>query len=415
MNRAPALLGAVVLVLAMPLGTRGARAGTEEFSTFDVEQQEEDDESLLDHLLSRPPRAWRAEWEHAAQGFRTEQGCLTSGQWLIHSDLKLETPLGARARFGLKLRQYEDDAASFNYVDFTFRFPTRFGTVGGLFRPLYDKSRQDFAVTWETGADSSALQIQAVFALEDMFNNLWEFRQSRVGNRSEPYLQHPYEPALRVASRHANWRAEVEGKYLTPSRRRIPGVNDIDPVRFTTLWGALGQALLEARALGLEWELRGGNQQAFSTDAIEGAPFGNAGDYRRSWSAETAVRRDVLEGLTAELRYLYQDRTQQYAPPAGPAAFRALDRLLEAELEWRARPTLTARFGGLYDRILVAQSGLRFAQSYGTRNESRGYIGLALRFGRVSVSGIEGIELDPEPYQVWFVHDKGFLQLQALF
>ena len=145
-------------------------------------------------------------------------------------------------------------------------------------------------------------------------------------------------------------------------------------------------------------------------------PFpSNQPDDRRSWSAETAVRRDVLEGLTAELRYLYQDRTQQYAPPAGPAAFRALDRLLEAELEWRARPTLTARFGGLYDRILVAQSGLRFAQSYGTRNESRGYIGLALRFGRVSVSGIEGIELDPEPYQVWFVHDKGFLQLQALF
>ena len=34
---------------------------------------------------------------------------------------------------------------------------------------------------------------------------------------------------------------------------------------------------------------------------------------------------------------------------------------------------------------------------------------------RVSVSGVEGIELDPEPYPVWFVHDKGFLQLQAPF
>ena len=26
-----------------------------------------------------------------------------------------------------------------------------------------------------------------------------------------------------------------------------------------------------------------------------------------------------------------------------------------------------------------------------------------------------GIELDPEPYEVWWVHDKGFLQLQATF
>src|SRR5207247_725581 len=96
------------------------------------------------------------------QAFRTQQGCLTSGQWLIHSDLKLETALGSRARLGVKLRQYEDDAANFNYLDLTFRFPTRFGTVGALFRPLYDKSRQDFGVTWETGADTSALQVQAV-------------------------------------------------------------------------------------------------------------------------------------------------------------------------------------------------------------------------------------------------------------
>jgi hypothetical protein len=28
---------------------------------------------------------------------------------------------------------------------------------------------------------------------------------------------------------------------------------------------------------------------------------------------------------------------------------------------------------------------------------------------------IEGIELDPEPYEVWWVHDKGFLHLQTTF
>ena len=223
MKRSPLSSGVIALALALCLGPRAGRAGTEEFSTFDVEQQEEDDESLLDHLLTRAPRAWRAEWERAPQAFRSQQGCLTSGQWLIHSDLKLETALGSRARLGVKLRQYEDDAANFNYLDLTFRFPTRFGTVGALFRPLYDKSRQDFGVTWETGADTSALQVQAVFGLEDLFNNLWEFRQSRVGNRSEPYLQHPYEPALRLVTRHQRWRTELEGKYLTPSRRRIPG------------------------------------------------------------------------------------------------------------------------------------------------------------------------------------------------
>src|SRR5439155_25018591 len=154
-KRSPLSSGVIALALALCLGPRVGRAGTEEFSPFDVEQQEEDDESLLDHLLTRAPRAWRAEWERAPQAFRTQQGCLTSGQWLIHSDLKLETALGSRARLGVKLRQYEDDAANFNYLDLTFRFPTRFGTVGALFRPLYDKSRQDFGVTWEAGADTS--------------------------------------------------------------------------------------------------------------------------------------------------------------------------------------------------------------------------------------------------------------------
>ena len=65
------------------LGTRSASAGTEEFSTFDVMAQEEDDESLLDHFMSRRPREWRDEWERAPQailpdaltGLSLEAGC----------------------------------------------------------------------------------------------------------------------------------------------------------------------------------------------------------------------------------------------------------------------------------------------------------------------------------------------------
>jgi hypothetical protein len=38
-----------------------------------------------------------------------------------------------------------------------------------------------------------------------------------------------------------------------------------------------------------------------------------------------------------------------------------------------------------------------------------------MRFGMVSFQVVEGIELDHEPYDVWLVHDKGFLQVQARF
>ena len=69
----------------------------------------------------------------------------------------------------------------------------------------------------------------------------------------------------------------------------------------------------------------------------------------------------------------------------------------------------------MFDRITVANEGMPYLQTYGTRNESRAFVGLSARFGRVSIHAVEGIELDPEPYEVWLVHDKGFLHLQATF
>ena len=130
-----ALLLALVITWCAPDVARG---GTEEFSTFDIDRQEEDDESLIDHVLTRSPRGWRAAWERAPSAFRTEQGCLTSGQWFIHSDLKVETALGDRARFGVVLRQTEDDIANYNFLDLTARLPTRAGTLGVAFRPFYE-------------------------------------------------------------------------------------------------------------------------------------------------------------------------------------------------------------------------------------------------------------------------------------
>ncbi|HEY2954033.1 MAG TPA: hypothetical protein VGK89_02145 [Candidatus Eisenbacteria bacterium] len=409
MNR-PGRIAAALFAALLAAGI--ARAGTEEFSTFDVSAQEEDDESLLDHMLTRPPRAWRDEWEHAAQALRTSQGCLTSGQWFIDTDMKLRSPLGRRARLGVDLRQSESDVSSYDYLDFSFRFPTPLGTAGATFRPLYDKSRQDFGLLWETGADTTAFDSQVVFGLEDMFNNLWAFRQTRVGQASEPYERHPYEPALRLRARGDRWRAEVFGQYLTPSRKRVIG----SPApHHVTLWGTLGGASVEAAALGLTWELRGSNQQARGDDQPVDLSSVRSENWRRRWSAETAIGRAITPRIGAELRALYQSRTQRWAGPAGPGTFDGIDRLIQLDAHWDATGALQVRAGGLYDRIGIAHTGYQPYFTWGTRNESRAYVGLAARFGRVSVEAIEGIELDPEPYEVWLVHDKGFLHLQTTF
>jgi hypothetical protein len=410
-----ALVAAGVVALTVWLGSAApAAAGTEEFSTFSVEAQEEDDESLLDHLLTRPPRAWRDEWERAPQAIRTSQGCLTSGQWFIQTDLKLHAPLSGRARFGLDVRQDESDIVNFQYFDFWFRFPTRWGTPGFMFRPLFDKSRQDFAVFYELGADTASWLVQATFTFEDMFNNLWAFRQTRVGDLSEPYERHPYEPGLRLAARQPTWRAAAFGRYLTPSRKQVIGDATVGTFRRVTLWGTLAGAEAELQALGLEWELAGANRQARGTDTPESATQIAGHDFRRQWWTEAAIHRRFGSVMT-ELRGLYQSRSQDVGPPVGPRTFDAVDRVIQAEAVVPIQSWLQGRVGGLYDRISVRQSGTHLTFSYGSRTESRAYVGLMARVGRVSLHAVEGIELDPERYEVWWVHDKAFLHLQTTF
>jgi hypothetical protein len=408
-----ALLAALVLVLI----PAASRAGTEEFSTFDVEQQEEDDEALIDRYLTRQPRRWRNDWEHSLNAFRTGQGCLTSGQWIIETDLKLNTAMGDRARFAIEYDQSESDESRHTFLDLWFKFPIRVGVASAMFRPSFDKSTQDFGVAWETGADTTEVQARTQFIIEDTFNNLWAFRQSRVGDTSEPYERRPYEPGVFFTLRKPAARVEIEGRYLTPSQKRVPDPAEVDPDRLVTLWGTLARGQVELRGGGFEWEAAGYNKQADGTDQVEGSPFGDNGKYRRKWSAETALRRWVTPKWSLEGRYLYQERHQIQDPPLGavPGVFDAIDRMIGVEAEWLAHPRIEMRFGGLYDRISIAQSGVIYQETYGTRNESRLFVGLSARIGRILVSGVEGVELDPEPYDVWLVHDKGFLHLQASF
>jgi hypothetical protein len=409
---------AAVLLVAL-LSVTPARAGTEEFSTFSAEAQDEDDESLIDHMLTRTPRAWALEWERSPQALRTSQGCLTSGQWFDETDLKLRAPLGKRAFFGLDLAKTDDDRYRYQYLDFSFHVPTRFGTGVVMFRPFYDKASQDFALMWDVGDDSSTVQLRLTAGFEDLFNNFWQFRQTRVGNLAEPYLKRPWEPALRLVVRQPGFRAEIGGRYLTPSTKHII-ISYADPSldRVHALWGALGWASFEVTALGLEWEARTTNRQAASGDAAFLQRQPDARDFRRQWTGEAAARRRITRRLTTELRWLYQGRTETHALPDPQRSFGATDRVTQIEGLWSATPNLDVRVGYMKDVISVTHLGPPLPVSYliyGSRHENRAYVGLTARFGRVSVTGIEGLELDDEPYAVAGIHDKGFLGLQTTF
>jgi hypothetical protein len=393
-----------------------ARAATEEFSTFDVERQEEDDESALDHLLTAPPLEWRDEWDRAARAFRTAQGCLTSGQWFMHHDLRLVTDLGVRARFGIHLDQTEDDVVQYQNLDLSAHFPTRFGTPGIMFRPLHDKSRQDFALMWEFGADTLPGWARVTWGFEDLFNNLWAFRQTRVGNLSEPYERHPWEPAVAAHLVRARWGGSLEGKYLTPSRQQVFAYAPSGAPLFSmrSLWGTWaavsGERSMGSTLVGAAFDNR---QASGAEQLLTGGP--DAHHYRRQWHAELSAHTHWTGRLTTFVRAWYGARRAEYRPPVGNGDFSALDRIAQAEAAWTFSDRLTMRVGAMYDRVGAGRSGPVRWPTEPRVKESRAYLGLAARFGRVRVAGIEGIELDTEPYEVWHHHDKGFLQMQTTF
>jgi hypothetical protein len=242
------------------------------------------------------------------------------------------------------------------------------------------------------------------------------WRQTRVGESGEPYQRHPWEPALKTALRRERWRFEAEGKWLTPGRQRVRTDYFSGTVQSVqTLWGTWGTAALEARALGVTWVAHTENRQASSTDQPIDLSTGDGRKTRRMWQAELGGRRALPGRIHLEARWVYADRMQSYQPPLADARFHGIDRTMQCEVRWAWRPQLTVRLGGLYDRVGIGHQGITGVESQGTRNESRAYFGLMGRVGRVSLAGIEGIELDPEPYEVWHHHDKGFLLMQTTF
>ncbi|MBI1797281.1 MAG: hypothetical protein HY076_00760 [Candidatus Eisenbacteria bacterium] len=408
----------LLLALALAaLAPQRACAGTEEFSTFSVEEQERDDESLLDHVMSRTPEAWETEWCRAPLALRTGQGCLTSGQWFTSIDAKLRASMARNAWFGLTFTDRENDAVDYQFVDFSFHLATRFGTPYFMFRPFHDKSRQDFALGLDVGADTTVFQMSAVLGLEDFFNNLWAFRQTTLGQTAEPFVKHPFEPALSFAVHRPAWRAEMGGRYLTPQVKRIIvsyAFPDLD--HLTTLWGSYVWGSLEARTAGFDWTIATVNHQAKSGVWTVGTPNDYLHDYRRQWSLETTLTHALAAHWAAEWRGLYQERTGNVESATVPRAFAGTDRMMQIEARYARDERFTVRFGALRDRVTVYQPGYAIPNSQGSRYEDRAYVGVGFKLGRVSMQGVEGLRLfDKERYVLTNIHDKGFLQLQSTF
>jgi hypothetical protein len=401
------------LLLGCLLLPARARASYEEFATVNVGRTEEDDEYFFDQELVRSPFPWHDEFDRATNAFRSSQGCFTSGIWHIDNDLKFSVPLSDSARFSLEYLDYLDMESVYSWTRLEARFPIpNAGRWGFRFTPSVDKSRHDMSLMWEHGNALSPLEVQGVFTLEDIFNHFWSQRQVKVGGDSEPYSRHPFEPALSVAWRGGGPKLSARAKWLTPSTKHFE-TNDPALRRTEKLWGAKGDGAVSQRigATTIAGEFE--TVQASSYAYWEQQP-GDHHEFSRRWRVKGSVIQDIGESAHLAVRYFYMDRTHVWRPPIANSTLNVIDRCVMLDSWFKAPWDLGVRLGGMRDRVTVWEDGIP-VDTHGTRYETRAILALQKVFGKVRVQVIEGIELDHEPYEVSFHHDKGFFQLQTTF
>jgi hypothetical protein len=402
------------LLLGCLLLPARARASYEEFSSLTVGRTEEDDEYMLDAEMVRSPFYWHDEYNRALNAFRSSQGCFTAGQWHVDNDLKFEVPLGDTARFALDYLDYQDMESIYGWTRLEARFPIpRVGRLGFRYTPTFEKSKQDMALLWAQGNAVTPFQIQAVFTLEDIFNNFWSQRQVKVGGEAEPYVRHPFEPAVNMTWRGGGPTVSVNAKWLTPSTKQF---ETLDPAlrRTEKLWGAKGDAVISQSIGNSTVEGAFETVQASSWAEWDQQP-GDHHKFDRRWRIKGSFIQAIGENAHVALRYFYMDRTAVWRPPIANSSLGVIDRMVMLDSWLQAPWGVGVWVGGMRDRVTVSQIGFIPLQTPGTRHETRAFISLHKQFGRLRLQGIEGIELDHETYEVSFHHDKGSFQLQTTF
>src|SRR5262249_43602463 len=202
-------------------------------------------------------------------------------------------------------------------------------------------------------------------------------------------------------------------RWLTPSNKRFV-TRDTLLLRREVLWGVKHDASL-AQRFGRYGVMARFEQVQASRFAYWNYQFGDHHVFNRRWRGEGLFSRTIGEHASVTLRYFYQERTEVWRPPISNVTLGGIDRMPMVEGACRAAWDLRVRVGFLRNRITVTDDGGTPVATYGTRVETRAFFGLQKQFGRVRLQGIEGIELDKEPYPVTFHHDKGFLHIQTTF
>lgn len=420
-RRATPGLGPILALAVLVIGSATPSAGSiEDFESWDIGATERDDEYGLDSFFLTYSPEWEGEWRFTEEGARASMGCTVNEVWEMRNEIRLRKELGPRGRFSYDFLQTEGLAVTNQQHSIGIEGEALGLWFGSFARPHAAKERLDVGLrvrrAWKSGYHA---EISVSF--EDLNSDHTNGRSSIVDRTSvdfrDPAREWRFSGRRRWAD--ARWVA-VDAALLPEFRRSVsPAPSTGDPDFLRTLRGNSVAVHAVADPLpGVVVEVRAERMLSRLADASEDVSAHATDLRRRSWIGRARVShplagrwrglwgvqaRDEVERDAAGAADPYRLEMSGIAATAGVRG--PLTSWLNLELGYGRQDTGVEQ-GGPHERW-------RF--THGTRVENRLYVILEVDLPGFRVRAIETIELDDEGYSAVRDHDKGFIQMQAVF
>lgn len=409
----------MLLLPVLLLGAGSSGASIENFETWDIGSEEADDEYGLDLFLSAFTPEWERDWRRLENGTRIALGCVTRERWEMLTQARLVREIDRRARFRYEMIQENRLGLDNQQHTFGVEIDAGVAWIGTYARPHANKERHDFGLTlgrsWDAG-----YKLGLGLTREEALNDFWTERSFIEERVRVDFLDPAWEWRLTGERRWSDKRRLSVAAVLLPGFERriqpLPSRGEPDTLRALDGVHVILNASLDPRH-DIDLDLRAAGKQA----RIANLPTdgGTGSDMRRlSWNLAARLTHPLHgKWQTAWGAQLRRQREQDVASGAGNYKLKV--RQLMATVSFR-RPLTTwllAELGYAREDIDVVQTGdeATWRFTHGSRSEERATLAAEFSFRGVRVRLVETLEIDGESYDVVGVHDKSFVQIQAVF
>jgi len=437
---------AVVLTVMSVSVYSTARAYSYETS-FPEEPERYDSEYYLDMLTMKYDRNWRELWETNDNIFRLRLGSLNVEQWAFREQLKFSSELSRRFRLRYwmdKERTLNEDNGTRNEIEIEYRILKDI-YLSLFIAPSFWKRENDAAIGLQrrTAVDR---YYRLIFKVHDFANNFSYEHSDRIEGENNLYKRQPLELILDVRDRIGssmrfgvngsylrNWRKEYrfldhpEDNYNEEGQRRCLDIwiekkmspsllfnLDIKGAHYSAVRDGLEEEHRVAEFTPRVWWYPGGLRQSGIEAGID--------KYNRNIIKEKTgpvEEEDKSARLPKRSHFSvcagFQVRYEKWkARGVDPGDFRKDELLPFCLIRSRISSRNILEAGYLADRYKSERTGSLAGES--ARWENR--IKLAWEFlfnGKSRIRVIETLDLDPEDWGEFSLHDHFFVMMQVVF